>query len=292
MSETEKAPRKKRGKAPAVVDKPEAPKNDWRSQKYEIVPIDSVRPREDNANEGDKAAIGESVGANGFYGAILVDSDGRIVVGNHRWAELKAAGETECPVIRLSVEDERAIAIMIADNETRAGAKRNDNRMADLLARLPSHRGLGIKAPDVAALIERARPKVGYLDLMRANSDAAAADDGDPEEEPDEGDLPDDAEQDLTDFDDNDGGPRGSTGPRPCAVRLRRPERGQNEGGGSRPRAVRRRGADRCPCPDRSPRTRAGKVRVQTIGEGDGPATGGGSGGARQTTGRRLLKRA
>jgi hypothetical protein len=106
------------------------------------------------------------------------------------------------------VEDERAIAILIADNETRAGAKRNDNRMADLLARLPSHRGLGIKAPDVAALIERARPKVGYLDLMRANSDAAAADDGDPEEESDEGDLPDDAEQDLTDFDDNDGGPR------------------------------------------------------------------------------------
>ena len=210
MSETEKAPRRKRGKAPAVVDKPEAPKNDWRSQKYEIVPIDSVRPREDNANEGDKAAIGESVNANGFYGAILVDAEGRIVVGNHRWAELKAEGSPDCPIIRLSVEDERAIAIMIADNETRAGAKRNDNRMADLLARLPSHRGLGIKAPDVAALIDRARPRVGYLDLMRANSDAAA-DGGEPEAEDDEeGDLPDpdDAEQDLTDFDDNDGGPR------------------------------------------------------------------------------------
>jgi hypothetical protein len=209
MSETEKAPRKKRGKAPAVVEKPEAPKNDWRSQKYEIVPIDSIREREDNANEGDKAAISESVEANGFYGAILVGPDGRIVVGNHRWAELRAAGETECPIIRLSVEDERAIAILIADNETRAGAKRNDNRMADLLARLPSHRGLGIKAPDVAALIERARPRVSYLDTMRANSDAAAAEDGgEGEEEPDEGDLPDDAEQDLTDFDDNDGGPR------------------------------------------------------------------------------------
>ena len=209
MSETEKAPRKKRGKAPAVVDKPEAPKNDWRSQVDEVAAIDSIEPHPENPNKGDRESIGESIDANGFYGKVLVQkSTRRILVGSHRWAEMKAAGETEIPVTLLDVDDDRALAIMVADNETRNGAERNENRLADILARLPSHRGLGIKAPDVAALIERARPKVGYLDLMRANSDAAAADDGDPEEEPDEGDLPDDAEQDLTDFQENDGGPR------------------------------------------------------------------------------------
>lgn len=209
MSETGEATpakkeRKKRGKAPVAEERHDPPKNDWRSQKYEIVPIDSIREREDNANEGDKAAISESVEANGFYGAILVGPDGRIVVGNHRWAELRAAGETECPVIRLSVEDERAIAILIADNETRAGAKRNDNRMADLLARLPSHRGLGIKPPDVSALIARARPKVSYLDAVRAPT-------AEPEPEEDGED-----EHDRTDFaDDFDGGPREEDDPDP-----------------------------------------------------------------------------
>jgi len=212
MSETEKAPRKKRGKAPAVVEKPEAPKNDWRSQVDEVAAIDSIEPHPENPNKGDRASIGESIDANGFYGKVLVQkATRRILVGSHRWAEMKAAGETEIPVTLLDVDDDRALAIMVADNETRNGAERNENRLADILARLPSHRGIGIKTPDVAALIDRARPRVGYLDLMRANSDAAA-DDGEPEaEDEEEGDLPDpdDAEQDLTDYsDDNGGGPR------------------------------------------------------------------------------------
>jgi len=123
MSETEKAPRKKRGKAPAVVEKPEAPKNDWRSQVDEVAAIDSIEPHPENPNKGDRESIGESIDANGFYGKVLVQkSTRRILVGSHRWAEMKAAGETEIPVTLLDVDDDRALAIMVADNETRSGA--------------------------------------------------------------------------------------------------------------------------------------------------------------------------
>jgi hypothetical protein len=221
MSETgEKAPRKKRGKATLPVEKPPPPRNDWRSQRYEVVPIDSVRPREDNPNEGDSPAIAESIDANGFFGAILVGGDGRILVGAHRWAELKASGETECPVIRLSVEDERGIAIMIAENATRDHAKTNENKLADLLARLPAHRGLGIKPPDVTALLERARPTLPYLSLMRQNG-------AEPEPEPAESDEPEDEEDsddehDRTDVvDDYDGGPREDEEPEADAAPAR-----------------------------------------------------------------------
>jgi hypothetical protein len=197
--------RKKRGKAPTVEQREPPPKNDWRLQKYEVVPIDSIRPRDDNANEGDDDAVAESMDENGKYGAVLVGPDDRIIAGATRWRRWKASGEPECAIIRLSVEEERAVAIMIADNETRRGAKTNENKLADLLPRLASHRGLGLKPPDVTALLERARPRVSYLDAMRSQQEAAALPEttDDPEDE-DGGD-----EHDYTDVsDDYDGGPR------------------------------------------------------------------------------------
>lgn len=210
MSETGEATpakkeRKKRGKAPVAEERHDPPKNDWRSQVDEVAPIDSIAPRDDNYNKGDAEAIGESIDANGFYGKVLVQmATRRIIVGAHRWADMKAKGETEIPITLLDVDDDRATAIMIADNETRRNAERNENRLADLLARLPSHRGLGIKPPDVSALIARARPKVSYLDAVRAPT-------AEPEPEEDGED-----EHDRTDFaDDFDGGPREEDDPDP-----------------------------------------------------------------------------
>lgn len=213
MSETGEATpakkeRKKRGKAPVAEERHDPPKNDWRSQVDEVAPIDSIAPRDDNYNKGDAEAIGESIDANGFYGKVLVQkSTRRIIVGAHRWADMKAKGETEIPITLLDVDDDRATAIMIADNETRRNAERNENRLADLLARLPSHRGLGIRPPDVSALIARARPKVSYLDAVRAPTAEP-----EPEEDGEDG----EDEHDRTDFaDDFDGGPREEDDPDP-----------------------------------------------------------------------------
>jgi hypothetical protein len=56
------------------------------SQEYAIVPVDSLETHPRNVNQGDIGAIYESIGANGFYGAIVAQkSTGRILAGNHRY---------------------------------------------------------------------------------------------------------------------------------------------------------------------------------------------------------------
>lgn len=208
--------RGKKAKAAASDDAPPLPppaKNDWRKQEYTVVPIDSISPRseDEDANRGDKDAIGESLDGNGFFGAILVRrEDRKIVAGKTRWGEMKARGEDECPVIFLDVEPERADAINIADNRTRDHAKTNERVLADMVARIqvrsPDLRGLGIRPPDVSSLLEKALPRVGYLDnLMREDAEDEADD------APPDGDDPADEEHDSTDFDD-DGDPEGSGG--------------------------------------------------------------------------------
>lgn len=208
--------RGKKAKTGASDDAPPAPppaKNDWRSQEYTVVPIDSISPRseDEDANRGDKDAIGESLDGNGFFGAILVrKADRKIVAGKTRWGEMKARGEDECPVIFLDVEPERADAINIADNRTRDHAKTNERVLADMVARIqvrsPDLRGLGIRPPDVSSLLEKALPRVGYLDnLMREDAEDEADD------APPDSDDPADEEHDSTDFDD-DGDPEGSGG--------------------------------------------------------------------------------
>ena len=211
---------KKRGKKRETANADDAstalpalPKNDWRSQEYAVVPIDSISPRGDDedANRGDKDAIGESVDENGFFGAIYVrKADRKIIAGKTRWGQLKDRGDSECPVILLDVEPERADAINIADNRTRDHAKTNERVLADMVARIqvrsPDLRGLGIRPPDVSSLLEKALPRVGYLDnLMAEDRDAEAADDieGDGDESADE-------EHDSTDFDDDPEGSGGS----------------------------------------------------------------------------------
>ncbi len=177
--------RGKKAKAAASDDAPPLPppaKNDWRKQEYTVVPIDSISPRseDEDANRGDKDAIGESIDENGVFGAILVrKADRKIIAGKTRWGQLKARGEDECPVIFLDVEPERADAINIADNRTRDHAKTNERVLADQVARIqvrsPDLRGLGIRPPDVSSLLEKALPRVGYLDnLMREDAEDEA----------------------------------------------------------------------------------------------------------------------
>src|ERR1700722_394833 len=88
-------------------------------QTYELVSIDSVRPHPRNVNEGDLAAIAESMRVHGFYGALRVQrSSGYIVAGNHSWAAAKEVGIEKVPVIMLDVDDDTALRLMLVDNAT------------------------------------------------------------------------------------------------------------------------------------------------------------------------------
>ena len=81
-------------------------------QNLRSVPIDSIAPHPRNPREGDLPRIGESIGHNGFYGAVLVqESSGFIIAGSHRWQAAKKAGATEIPAIFVKVDDATAKAI-------------------------------------------------------------------------------------------------------------------------------------------------------------------------------------
>lgn len=151
-----------------------SPKNDPAAQRYELVRAGDLTPHPENPNNGDTEALDESLDENGFYGACVVQaSSSRILIGNHRWAEfIKDHGEDALiPVVWADVDDERALAIMLSDNATRQGAKTDDGLLAGILKRLPTTRGTGYRPPQVETLLKAARPRLDYLEAMRAGGD-------------------------------------------------------------------------------------------------------------------------
>lgn len=177
--------------------KPEPTKNDWTAQRYETRALSMLRPHPENAHKGDEDAIGESIDENGPFGVLGVQaSTGYILHGNHTYKQLLAKGQTEFACVVYDVDDDLARRIMVAHNETQRGGKTDERKMADLLAKLSTTRGLGIRPPDVATLLKQARPPLSFLEKMRAAEtpeQAIAAlgpppaehrDDAEPDEEP------------------------------------------------------------------------------------------------------------
>lgn len=107
------------------------------SQQFEIVPIDSVRPHPRNPRAGDTAIIRDSIDINGWYGAIIVqESTGYILAGNHRYKAALQNGATMIPSIRISVTDEEAVRILLADNRTSDVATYDEELLSNFLSEL------------------------------------------------------------------------------------------------------------------------------------------------------------
>ena len=106
------------------------------------VPIDRIEAHPANPNDGDVAAIAESIRQNGFYGRIVVrDSTGKILAGEHRWRAAGEVGLTEVPIERVECDDETAMRILLADNRTSEKAEREPEPLADLLESLETTEG-------------------------------------------------------------------------------------------------------------------------------------------------------
>lgn len=158
------------------------------SQVYEVVPVDAVRPHPENPNHGDLDSIGESLDANGFFGACLVQrSTGLILAGTHRWLAAKASGLASVPVIWADVEDEHALRILLADNGTSRNRQIAQDAVARIMKRLGTHKGTGYNAEEQSRFIASIRPTLGYLDALNAATDDEIGEPIDGATEPAEG---------------------------------------------------------------------------------------------------------
>lgn len=134
------------------------------NQSYEMVPTGALREHPENANRGDVDVIAESIEENGFFGAIVAQrSSGHILVGNHRFRQLVAAGHADVPTIFVDVDDERARRIMLVDNASARKGYFDDRALLALLDNLARGSedfdgalvGTGYNGEDYMALIER-----------------------------------------------------------------------------------------------------------------------------------------
>lgn len=135
----------------------------------EDVALSALRP---HPRKGDVAAIGRSIDANGFYGAIVAQkSTGHILVGNHRFEAAKQAGAESVPVLWVDVEDEAALCILLADNRTNDLAGYDEPALAELLEELEKVGSLantGYDAHDLDRLLCQLREAVEAADAQAA----------------------------------------------------------------------------------------------------------------------------
>lgn len=141
------------------------------------VPLDSVTPYPRNARHGDVGAISESLKRFGQHKPIVVqESTGYILAGNHLWHAARALGWPSLAVNRIAVDDETALALMIADNRTAELGSYDDEALANILRELASTNnltGVGYDGDDVDALL-RELTDLGDVPLPGSRADADA----------------------------------------------------------------------------------------------------------------------
>lgn len=129
-------------------------------QQIELVPTDgeTIRPHPDNARRGNIDAIRQSIRANGFFGALVVQrSTGHILVGNHRFMAARAEELTEVPVIFIDCDDDEAKRILLADNRTSDLGVYDDQQLLELLTDVQSLdqlEGTGWGDDDIAEMLK------------------------------------------------------------------------------------------------------------------------------------------
>lgn len=128
------------------------------SQTYELVDPAKLVPHPDNPRKGDVQAIAESIGAHGFYGAVVVQrSTGHVLAGNHRLLAAQAHGIDKLPVLWLDVDDATARRILLVDNRTNERATWDFEALAAVLAEVQAEdadlAGLGWDEHELEALL-------------------------------------------------------------------------------------------------------------------------------------------
>lgn len=95
---------------------------------------ESLLPHPANPRAGDVGAIVESIKKNGWHGVVVCQSSTRhILVGNHRVKAALMLGMEKIPVQWVDVDDNRAKAILLADNRASDLGTYDDDVLAKLV---------------------------------------------------------------------------------------------------------------------------------------------------------------
>lgn len=107
------------------------------TQKYRKASVADLTPHPRNPRQGDIGAIHESIDANGFYGAIIVQkTTGHILAGNHRLQAAVQAGAKQVPIIEIDCDDKTALRILLADNRVNDLAGYDTDALTSLLTEI------------------------------------------------------------------------------------------------------------------------------------------------------------
>jgi len=110
---------------------------------YELVDPSTLKEHPRNARRGNIKSIDESVGSNGFYGAIVVQKSTRTILkGNHTYQVAVARRMASVPVIWVEVDAKTEQRILIADNRTSDLAGYEDKDLLALLVEMQSEHNL------------------------------------------------------------------------------------------------------------------------------------------------------
>lgn len=128
-------------------------------------PIHDLKPHPDNPRQGDVGAIHQSIEANGFYGAVLVQkSTGYILAGNHRYQAALNHEADSLPAIIIDVDALTATRILLADNRTNDLATYDNHQLLDLLTGLAEDHelwGTGYDGDDLDDLLNEMKAEDG-----------------------------------------------------------------------------------------------------------------------------------
>ena len=123
----------------------------------EYVALDTLQTHPRNARDGDIGAIITSIQQNGWFGTLVAQKSTRyILAGNHRYQAARQIGMTHVPVFWVDCDDNRALAILVADNRTSDIGRWDEEGLKDILVGLDSQDmllGTGYDSEDLAKLL-------------------------------------------------------------------------------------------------------------------------------------------
>ena len=103
----------------------------------EYVEVSTLKTHPNNARQGDIGAIITSIQKNGWFGTVVAQKSTRyILAGNHRFQAAVQVGLTHVPVFWVDCDDQRALAILIADNRTSDIGSWDEEVLKDILVGL------------------------------------------------------------------------------------------------------------------------------------------------------------